>query len=119
MWACEPGDIVVFHGKTLHGARGNASAVHQRRVLSTRWVGEGTVLAKRPWQVQQMFKKYQFSPLDDSAIICLNLTAVGVSSVAGRPAAGRSLCGGGYISAGLRYTNRRQLGHASKYYSFL
>jgi len=50
-WACEPGDAVVFHGKTLHGASGNSSSSVQRRVLSTRWVGENTTLAERPWQV--------------------------------------------------------------------
>ena len=50
-WSCEPGDCVVFHGLTLHGARGNNSSSQQRRVLSTRWVGEGTVLARRPWTV--------------------------------------------------------------------
>ena len=37
-WAAAPGDCVVFHGKTLHGAAGNSSTCTQRRVLSTRWV---------------------------------------------------------------------------------
>ena len=37
-WAAVPGDCVVFHGKTLHGAAGNSSTCTQRRVLSTRWV---------------------------------------------------------------------------------
>jgi len=50
-WACEPGDCVIFHGKTLHGAKGNNSTSRQRRVLSTRWVGEGTKIARRPWAV--------------------------------------------------------------------
>ena len=35
-WAAAPGDCVVFHGKTLHGAAGNSSTCTQRRVLSTR-----------------------------------------------------------------------------------
>ena len=35
-WAAVPGDCVVFHGKTLHGAAGNSSTCTQRRVLSTR-----------------------------------------------------------------------------------
>merc|ERR1719309_819214 len=47
-WACEPGDCVVFHGMTVHGAKGNSSSSLHRRVLSTRWVGEGTKIAKRP-----------------------------------------------------------------------
>ena len=50
-WSCQPGDCVVFHGLTLHGARGNSSTSLQRRVLSTRWLGDDTVLARRPWTV--------------------------------------------------------------------
>ena len=42
---------MVFHGLSLHGARGNNSRSQERRVLSTRWLGEGTVLARRPWTV--------------------------------------------------------------------
>jgi len=50
-WSCEPGDCVVFHGMTIHGAKGNHSTSLERRVLSTRWVGEGTTIARRPWKV--------------------------------------------------------------------
>merc|ERR1719341_2520827 len=50
-WACQPGDCVVFHGMTMHGAKGNRSTSLERRVLSTRWVGEGITIAKRPWTV--------------------------------------------------------------------
>lgn len=49
-WAVEPGDCVVFHMKTLHGAPSNKSS-RPRRVLSTRWLGDDTVLAERPWEV--------------------------------------------------------------------
>jgi len=50
-WACDPGDCVVFHGMTIHGAKGNHSTSVERRVLSTRWVGEGTTISRRPWTV--------------------------------------------------------------------
>lgn len=50
-WECKPGDVVVFHMRTLHGASGNPSASTHRRVLSTRWLGDDAVLATRPWQV--------------------------------------------------------------------
>jgi len=50
-WSCEPGDCIVFHGLTVHGAPGNTSSKTHRRVLSTRWLGEGTTLATRPWTV--------------------------------------------------------------------
>lgn len=36
----QPGDVVVFHMRTLHGAKGNSSSSTHRRVLSTRWLGE-------------------------------------------------------------------------------
>ncbi|KAK4297526.1 hypothetical protein Pmani_030063 [Petrolisthes manimaculis] len=50
-WECQPGDVVVFHMRTLHGASGNTSSTTHRRVLSTRWLGDDAVLARRPWQV--------------------------------------------------------------------
>jgi len=39
-WAVQPGDCIVFHMRTVHGAPGNASLTSHRRVLSTRWLGE-------------------------------------------------------------------------------
>ncbi|XP_064647968.1 uncharacterized protein LOC135500432 [Lineus longissimus] len=48
-WTCEPGDIVIFHNKCLHGAPGNPLKTH-RRVFATRWLGDDSVLAKRPWE---------------------------------------------------------------------
>ena len=46
-WALEPGDCVVFHGLTLHGAAGNSSASSPRRVLSTRWTGDDARFRRR------------------------------------------------------------------------
>ncbi len=50
-WAVQPGDCVVFHGRSLHGAFGNTSQTTSRRVLSTRWLGDDARLAERPWEV--------------------------------------------------------------------
>ncbi|KAF0304722.1 hypothetical protein FJT64_023538 [Amphibalanus amphitrite] len=50
-WAVEPGDCIVFHTKTVHGAPGNTSVTTHRRVLSTRWFGDDAVVASRPWDV--------------------------------------------------------------------
>ncbi|XP_076031766.1 uncharacterized protein LOC143019692 [Oratosquilla oratoria] len=50
-WKCEPGDVVVFHMRTVHGAKGNTSETRQRRVLSTRWLGDDARLCRRPWVV--------------------------------------------------------------------
>jgi ectoine hydroxylase-related dioxygenase (phytanoyl-CoA dioxygenase family) len=38
----EPGDAVVHHAATLHGAPANADASRLRRAYITRWIGPGT-----------------------------------------------------------------------------
>uniref|UniRef100_A0A2L2XYK1 Phytanoyl-CoA dioxygenase n=1 Tax=Parasteatoda tepidariorum TaxID=114398 RepID=A0A2L2XYK1_PARTP len=50
-WDLQPGDCIVFHMKCLHGAPGNMSTTHSRRVLSTRWLGDDATLARRPWEI--------------------------------------------------------------------
>jgi len=45
-WAMEPGDLVAFNFRTLHGAPANSSGA-RRRVISTRWVGDDARFAKR------------------------------------------------------------------------
>jgi hypothetical protein len=42
-WAVEPGDALLFHARTVHGARGNRSANRGRRALTTRWCGDDVV----------------------------------------------------------------------------
>ena len=42
-FACEPGDLVVFHMRTLHGAATRQNVSGQRRALATRWVGDEAV----------------------------------------------------------------------------
>lgn len=39
-WDLEPGDALLFHGRTIHGARSNTSPHIQRRAISTRWCGD-------------------------------------------------------------------------------
>lgn len=65
----EPGDIVVFHYRTLHDAPGNMSTVDRRRAVSLRWVGDDARWAERPWQVSPPFEAEGMAvgdPLDDS-----------------------------------------------------
>src|SRR5580658_3919293 len=45
-WAMQPGDAVLFHFRTAHGARGNP-ALSRRRVLSLRWIGDDAHFAER------------------------------------------------------------------------
>ncbi len=40
-WDCEPGDAIVIHPFTIHGAKGNKNAGAGRRVaITTRWLGD-------------------------------------------------------------------------------
>ena len=46
-WDLAPGDAVLFHFLTLHGAPGNATG-GRRRGFSTRWLGDDAHFAERP-----------------------------------------------------------------------
>lgn len=39
-WTLEPGDVLLHHPRTVHGARGNLSVNRRRRALATRWLGD-------------------------------------------------------------------------------
>jgi ectoine hydroxylase-related dioxygenase (phytanoyl-CoA dioxygenase family) len=47
-WRLDPGDVVVHHVRTLHGASGNKVSDRRRRGLSTRWCGDDAVFDPRP-----------------------------------------------------------------------
>ncbi len=64
----EPGDVIVFHYRTVHDAPGNPSTDRRRRVVSLRWVGDDAVWAERPWQVSPPYEPdglHPGDPLDD------------------------------------------------------
>ena len=42
-WDLEPGDCLVHHGMTVHGAAGNSSPTRRRRAYSVRWTGDDVV----------------------------------------------------------------------------
>ncbi len=44
----EPGDVVVHHARTLHGAWGNATADRRRRAISLRYCGDDVRYKLRP-----------------------------------------------------------------------
>jgi len=44
----EPGDVVIHHARTIHGAHANASATQRRRAISVRYAGTGTVFSPVP-----------------------------------------------------------------------
>lgn len=60
-WALEPGDAVLFHFGTAHGARGNPSP-RRRRALSLRWVGDDARYAERPGRTSPPFPGHGMQP---------------------------------------------------------
>ncbi len=67
-FAVEPGDVIVFHYRTLHEAPGNTSAVTSRRAVSLRWIGDDATFALRPWLHSPPFEQHELivgGPLDD------------------------------------------------------
>lgn len=47
-WDMEPGDCLVHHAMTVHGAPGNRTAKARRRAYSTRWTGDNVTWNPRP-----------------------------------------------------------------------
>ena len=60
----EPGDVIVFHYRTVHDAPGNPSSSRRRRAVSLRWVGDDAVWAERPWQVSPPYEPDGLRPGD-------------------------------------------------------
>ena len=46
-WDMQPGDCLVHHGLTIHGAGGNSTLDKRRRALATRWIGDDVVYRVR------------------------------------------------------------------------
>jgi ectoine hydroxylase-related dioxygenase (phytanoyl-CoA dioxygenase family) len=62
----KPGDIIIHHFLTVHGAGGNHSS-HPRRALSVRYAGEDMVYYSRPGAPEQPYQHHRLSegdPLD-------------------------------------------------------
>lgn len=53
-WTLAPGDVVLFHFRTAHGAHGNPTR-RRRRVLSLRWVGDDAHYVERPGRTSPPF----------------------------------------------------------------
>ena len=53
-WDMQPGDVVAFHFKTLHGARGNTSDC-RRRAFSLRFIGDDARFVTRPGKTSPPF----------------------------------------------------------------
>ena len=60
-WPMQPGDAVLFHFRTAHGARGNAAAT-RRRALSLRWVGDDAGYTERPGRTSPPYPGHGMKP---------------------------------------------------------
>ena len=60
-WEMEPGDAVAFNYRTLHGARGNESAL-RRRAFSLRLVGDDARYVERPGRTSPPFPGHDMQP---------------------------------------------------------
>lgn len=60
-WELEPGDAIAFDYLTVHGAPGNRSDQHARRVLSTRWLGDNAEFIDRGGETSPPFPHLQTS----------------------------------------------------------
>ena len=58
-WAMEPGDCVVFNGRTLHGGSGRLDSEVELRVFTSKWLGD---------DVRIMFREHGMDP-DHSEIM--------------------------------------------------
>ena len=59
----QPGDCVVFHGLTLHGAQGNPLG-YDRRAYSSVWLGDDVTWADRPGSSRPRFEGHGLAPGD-------------------------------------------------------
>jgi len=50
----EPGDVIVHHYRTVHGAGGNHSRYQVRRAASLRYCGDDIRFQTRPWAPKQL-----------------------------------------------------------------
>lgn len=60
-WDLEPGDCVIFHARTLHGAPGTEKLQNRRRGFATRWLGADTTYATRPGETSPPFPELKAS----------------------------------------------------------
>ena len=61
-WQLAPGDCLVFHMQTLHGAPATTGAKSRRRGFSTRWLGDDARFATRAWRTSPPFAELDLEP---------------------------------------------------------
>jgi ectoine hydroxylase-related dioxygenase (phytanoyl-CoA dioxygenase family) len=56
-WALEPGDVIVFDFRSLHGT-GDATVKNTRRAFSTRWLGDDVTYCERPGETSPSYANH-------------------------------------------------------------
>jgi ectoine hydroxylase-related dioxygenase (phytanoyl-CoA dioxygenase family) len=69
-WELEPGDCLVFHALTVHGAAGNPQPARHRRVLTTVWFGDDATYGVRPSPPRPNFEGHGLKPGDPMRSPC-------------------------------------------------
>lgn len=47
-WDMEPGDMILFNGRTIHGGSGNLAEGNELKVFNTKWLGDDARVIFRP-----------------------------------------------------------------------
>ncbi len=63
-WDLDPGDCIVFHMRTIHGAPNTVGMKNRRRGFSTRWLGDDARFAVRAWTTSPPYPEVKLSPGD-------------------------------------------------------
>ena len=63
-WELNPGDCIVFHMRTIHGAPATVGLSTRRRGFSTRWLGDDARFAVRPWATSPPYHGVDLQPGD-------------------------------------------------------
>jgi len=61
-WDLQPGDCIVFHMRTLHGAPSTTGLKTRRRAFSTRWLGDDARFAQRAWKTSPPYPEVDLKP---------------------------------------------------------
>jgi phytanoyl-CoA dioxygenase PhyH len=60
----EPGDVIVHHYRTIHGAGGNHTRYQVRRAASLRYCGDDVRFCTRPWAPKQLHHTHHLNEGD-------------------------------------------------------
>ena len=77
----EPGDVLVHHYRTIHGAGGNTTRYQVRRAASLRYCGDDIRFKTRPWAPKQLHHTHR---LDDGDPLSGSRLSRRVDQVQGR-----------------------------------